>query len=313
MCEARWRLTGVEQQIRLLLSEADMKNRLPTTLLSGFLISVLACAFPSNNQTTSDNSSLALNRMVDVGGYRLYVNCAGKVILGSPTVVMDAGGFDSSITWSNVQPGIAKLTRVCVYDRAGLGKSERRPNTSYPSREIVKDLHNLLVNANIAAPFVLVGHSFGGMNVRLYASQFPSEVVGMVLVDSVHEDEMDRWMEMMPPEIKRQLPPDDEALRKRLAVSEAQVRAANWHSDIPLIVLTHGILSPNDYGIASMVAKGEQLRLEMQEALARLSSKSNHIIAEKSGHYIQRDQPELVIDAIRQVVEATRTQNTKPF
>jgi hypothetical protein len=143
-----------------------MKNRLPFTLLLGLLISVSACAFQSNNRTTNDDNSLTLDSMVDVGGYRLHINCAGKAVLGSPTVVMDAGGFDSSVTWNKVQPGIAKFARVCVYDRAGLGKSEPRPSASYPSQEIVKDLHNLLVNARIGAPYVLVGHSFGGMNVR---------------------------------------------------------------------------------------------------------------------------------------------------
>jgi pimeloyl-ACP methyl ester carboxylesterase len=91
------------------------------------------------------------------------------------------------------------------------------------------------------------------------------------------------------------------------------VRAAKWRSDIPLVVLTHGVLSPGDYGIPSMAEKGEQLRLEMQKALAGLSSRSKHIIAEKSGHYIQRDQPELVIEAIRQVVEATRAESRKSF
>jgi pimeloyl-ACP methyl ester carboxylesterase len=98
------------------------------------------------------------------------------------------------------------------YDRAGLGKSEHRPNPSYPSLEVVKDLI-LLVNAQIAPPFVLVGHSVGGMNMRLYASQHAREVVGMVLVDSVHEDEMDRWVAMMPPEIKQQMPDSDKAIR----------------------------------------------------------------------------------------------------
>ncbi len=125
--------------------------------------------------------------MIDVGGYRLHINCAGNPIDGSPTVVMDAGGYDSSESWNKVQPEIAKFARVCVYDRAGLGKSERRPSPSYPSQEVGKDLHTLLVNAHIAAPFVLVGHSFGGMNVRLYASQHPQEVVGMVLVNSVRQ------------------------------------------------------------------------------------------------------------------------------
>jgi len=254
---------------------------------------------------TSENKSPALDEMIDVGGYRLHINCAGVSAKGGPTVVMDAGGYDSSETWNKVSPEIAKFTRVCVYDRAGLGKSERQPNPSYPSQKIVNDLHTLLVNAHIVPPLVLVGHSFGGMNVRLYASEFPQEVVGMVLVDSVHEDEMDRWIAMMPPEIKQQLTEADKAQLARLAVSEGQVRAAHWHTDIPLVVLTHGVVAPGDYGIPSMAAKGEALRLEMQEALARLSSRSRQIMAEKSGHLIQRDQPQLVINSVRQVVEAT--------
>jgi pimeloyl-ACP methyl ester carboxylesterase len=262
---------------------------------------------------TSEDKTSSLDQMVDVGGYRLHINCAGNLINGSPTVVMDAGGYDSSETWNKVQPEMAKFARVCIYDRAGLGKSERQPNPSYPSQQVVKDLHTLLVNAHIAPPLVLVGHSFGGMNVRLYASQFPQGVVGMVLVDSVHEDEMDRWVAMMPPEIKRQLTDADKAQLARLTISEGQVRGAHWHTDIPLVVLTHGVVSPGDYGIPSMAAKGEELRLEMQEALARLSSRSKHIIAEKSGHYIQRDQPQLVIDSVRQVVEATRTSDRKQF
>jgi len=243
----------------------------------------------------------------------LHINCAGVSAQGGPTVVMDAGGYDSSEAWNKVQPEIAKFTRVCVYDRAGLGKSERQPNPSYPSQKIVNDLHTLLFNAHIVPPFVLVGHSFGGMNVRLYASEFPQEVVGMVLVDSVHEDEMTRWVAMMPPEIKQQLTDADKAQLARLAVSEGQVRAAHWHTDIPLVVLTHGVVNPGDYGFQSMAEAGEKLRLQMQEALSRLSSRSKHIIAEKSGHYIQRDQPQLVIDSIRQVVEATRTSDRKRF
>ncbi|HEU5239957.1 MAG TPA: alpha/beta fold hydrolase, partial [Pyrinomonadaceae bacterium] len=195
----------------------------------------------------------------------------------------------------------------------GLGKSEHRPNPSYPSQEVIKDLHTLLVKANIPSPFILVGHSFGGMNVRLYASQYSQEVVGMVLVDSVHEDEMDRWVAMLPLEIKQRMTDADKAQLARLAISEAQVRAAHWHSDIPLVVLTHGVISPGDYGIPALAAKGEELRLEMQDALARLSSRSKHIIAEKSGHYIQSDQPQLVIDSVRQVVEATRISDRKQF
>ena len=285
------------------------RNQGAIAFVLGLLLSVVTC----NQLPQTRTQSVALDEMIDVGGYRLHINCAGAISKGGPTVVMDAGGYDSSESWNHVQPQIAKFTRTCVYDRAGLGKSELRPDPSYPSQEIVKDLHTLLLNAHIAPPFVLVGHSFGGMNMRLYAAQHSEEVVGMVLVDSVHEDEMDRWVAMLPLEIKDRMSSEDKAQLAKLAISEGQVRAAHWHSDIPLVVLTHGVVTPSDYSIPSMMAKGEALRLEMQEALARLSSRSKHIIAEKSGHYIQRDQPELVIDSVRQVVEATRTTDRKPF
>ncbi len=285
------------------------RNQGAIAFVLGLLLSVVTC----NQLPQTRTQSVALDEMIDVGGYRLHINCAGAISKGGPTVVMDAGGYDSSESWNQVQPQIAKFTRTCVYDRAGLGKSELRPDPSYPSQEIVKDLHTLLLNAHIAPPFVLVGHSFGGMNMRLYAAQHSEEVVGMVLVDSVHEDEMDRWVAMLPLEIKDRMSSEDKAQLAKLAISEGQVRAAHWHSDIPLVVLTHGVVTPSDYSIPSMMAKGEALRLEMQEALARLSSRSKHIIAEKSGHYIQRDQPELVIDSVRQVVEATRTTDRKPF
>lgn len=285
------------------------RNQGAIAFVLGLLLSVVTC----NQLPQTRTQSVALDEMIDVGGYRLHINCAGAISKGGPTVVMDAGGYDSSESWNQVQPQLAKFTRTCVYDRAGLGKSELRPDPSYPSQEIVKDLHTLLLNAHIAPPFVLVGHSFGGMNMRLYAAQHSEEVVGMVLVDSVHEDEMDRWVAMLPLEIKDRMSSEDKAQLAKLAISEGQVRAAHWHSDIPLVVLTHGVVTPSDYSIPSMMAKGEALRLEMQEALARLSSRSKHIIAEKSGHYIQRDQPELVIDSVRQVVEATRTTDRKPF
>jgi pimeloyl-ACP methyl ester carboxylesterase len=283
------------------------------TIFLGLILSVSACGFQLGQTRTGEGKSPGLDEMIDVGGYRLHINCTGISAKSGPTVVMDAGGYDSSETWNKVQPEIAKFARVCVYDRAGLGKSERQPNPSYPSQRIVNDLHTLLVGAHIVPPLVLVGHSFGGMNVRLYASKFPQEVVGMVLVDSVHEDEMDRWIAMMPPKIKQQLTDADKAQLARLAVNEGQVRSAHWHTVIPLVVLTHGVVSPGDYGFPSMTAKGEKLRLQMQEALSSLSSRSKHIIAEKSGHYIQRDQPQLVIDSIRQVVEATRTSDRKLF
>lgn len=127
-------------------------------------------------------------RLVDIGGYRLHIHCSGtKGTQGDPAVVMDAGIVECSLGWSLVQPKIAEFARVCTYDRAGLGWSDQTL-TARTSQQIVNELHALLASAEIEPPYVMVGHSFGGLSVRLYASQFPEEVSGMVLVDSAHED-----------------------------------------------------------------------------------------------------------------------------
>lgn len=125
-------------------------------------------------------------QLVDVDhGRRLNLYCVGQ---GSPTVVFDAGLGGNTASWDLVQPVVAQHTRACAYDRAGLGFSDpaTRPGTS---ADAVDDLHRLLRAAGIKPPYILVGHSYGGLNVRLYAYDYPAEVVGMVLVDPSHEDD----------------------------------------------------------------------------------------------------------------------------
>src|SRR5260370_27620133 len=124
------------------------------TFLLGLLLSSLACGSQLSQTKRHEDQSFVIDQMIDVGGYRLYINCAGNSSKGSPTVVMDAGGFNSLETWNKVAPEIAKFARVCVYDRAGLGKSERQPNPSYPSQEEVKYIHTLLANAHTVPPLV---------------------------------------------------------------------------------------------------------------------------------------------------------------
>jgi pimeloyl-ACP methyl ester carboxylesterase len=130
-----------------------------------------------------------IGQMVDVGGYKLHLYCQGT---GNPTVVMDAGAGSTGLYWSLVQPEIAKSVRTCVYDRAGYGWSEKSPQPR-SVKVMVNELHSLLSNANIAGPYVLVGHSLGGIIVRQYAQSYPQDVVGMVLVDSAQEQQFQRF------------------------------------------------------------------------------------------------------------------------
>ena len=125
----------------------------------------------------------APGRLVDVGGYRLHIQCVGS---GSPTVVLDAGLGGASLDWNLVQSEIGSMAQVCSYDRAGMGWSDPGPLPRTPD-QIAHELHTLLTNAGIAGPYILVGHSLAGKNVRLFASQHPDEVAGMVLVDARSE------------------------------------------------------------------------------------------------------------------------------
>jgi pimeloyl-ACP methyl ester carboxylesterase len=129
----------------------------------------------------------APGRMIDVGGWRLHLNCTGEARPSQPTAILEAGLGDFSVEWSLVQPGVARFARVCSYDRAGDGWSDIGPHPR-TFRQIVYELHTLLDRAGERPPFVLVGHSYGGWLVRQYQSAYPSEVAGMVLVEAGADD-----------------------------------------------------------------------------------------------------------------------------
>jgi pimeloyl-ACP methyl ester carboxylesterase len=129
-------------------------------------------------------------QLVDVGGYRLHINCIGPTNTGNPTVILEGGlGATGSPAWGWIQPEVARTTRVCAYDRAGMGWSTPRPSL-HPAdgQQVAHEIHTLLQTAGIPAPYVLVGWSFGGLYARTYAGQNPEQVAGMVLLDSSHPD-----------------------------------------------------------------------------------------------------------------------------
>ncbi|MCC7448108.1 MAG: alpha/beta hydrolase [Anaerolineae bacterium] len=273
-------------------------------------------------------------QLVDVGGYRLHINCTGT---GSPTVVIDAGWGDWSLKWSPVQREVAKTTQVCTYDRAGMGYSEAGP-LPRNAAQFATELHTLLERANIQGPYVLVGHSLGGLPVRVFVRNYPTGVAGVVLIDSMSP----RQMTQPPTEVKPQapapssgvslpfllariglvrllagpigfdkgLPPEAKGAYVAYSVipraiqawtdegtglpeSLVQADSVKTFGNLPLIVLTGSLNQPTGWQT-------------MQVELLQLSSNSQQIMADKSGHNIETDQPEAAVAAILKMVAQLR-------
>ena len=305
--------------------------------------------------------------MVDIGGWRLHLNCTGDAATSKPTVILEPGIGDFSVEWSLVQPRVTQFARVCSYDRAGDGWSDLGP---YPRtfRQIVYELHTLLQKADIQPPYVLVGHSYGGWLVRLYAYTYPADVAGMVLVDAGADDPLRltangtvkrssalvtgqpvppvktstplRESDVPPgalsqmkaaaeraaadanPGSRRKLPPDAQRMRtwtlarwqhvaaasnpvelEELADLRAQQgRVEHPMGDRPLVVLARGL--PEEDGPDANTLEADH-RTE-QAVMARLSTTGRLVIAAKSAHHIQLDEPELVSQSIAEVIAAAR-------
>jgi pimeloyl-ACP methyl ester carboxylesterase len=157
---------------------------------TGFIVFVLSSAVMTAQAQDSSRAPFPPpGRLIDVGGWKLHLDCIGAKTGSQPTVILESGIGDFSVEWSLVQPGVAKFARVCSYDRAGDGWSEMGP---FPRtyRQIVYELHTLLERAGERAPFVLVGHSYGGWLVRAYQATYPADVAGLVLLDGGSDDPM---------------------------------------------------------------------------------------------------------------------------
>jgi pimeloyl-ACP methyl ester carboxylesterase len=240
-------------------------------------------------------AALGEHRMISVGDRRLSIDCDGEA--GSATVVLIAGGGESAKTWAKVQPAVAKFARVCSYDFAGLGESDKAASKPQPVDEVLDDLHALLKASDEKRPFILVGHSVGGIYARDFVTRFPREVAGLVFVDSAHEEQALRFHELDPSWQAL----DEEAAHWGLFVKPGE--RLDWRTELPLIVLGHGrpIHGPKKVTEATAIGR-ERIWRELQEDLAKRSTHGEFRVAEQSSHDIHLQQPELVIQAIRDVL-----------
>jgi pimeloyl-ACP methyl ester carboxylesterase len=306
-------------------------------------------------------------RLIDVGGWKLHLNCTGDARPSRAIVILEAGAGDFSVDWSLVQPGVARFARVCSYDRAGSGWSELGPQPRTMT-QIAYELHTLLDKAGERPPYVLVGHSFGGGVVRLYRLKYPADVAGVVLVDAAADNPWrktpdkglvrssdlatgksipdvktsgplrysqipERFVTMIKGQVPQlsahandpprdKLPGDAQRMRtwsygqvkmhisndnpveaEELGILRSErTRTEHVLGDMPLIVVSRGL--PEDSSPAGQA--GEQEHNSAQAALVALSRVGKRVVANRSGHHIPLDEPDLVVAAIRDVVGAAR-------
>jgi pimeloyl-ACP methyl ester carboxylesterase len=242
-------------------------------------------------------------QFVDIGGRKLALRCTGE---GSPTVILEAGLTAGAVTWEAVQSKVADFARVCSYDRANLGQSDhaKGPRTA---QDAADDLAAMLIAAQVPGPYILVGASFGGHIVRLFAAQHPGEVAGIVLVDASHEDQEERIAEVLTPAqidaLDLNVPQNIEQMD--LKASDAEVRRSGPLPTVSLVVISAARNKPVPPGFPARDLN--RVWRQLQKDLTKLSDNSVQLFARKSEHDIALDEPELVVKGIRLAFDAFRS------
>jgi pimeloyl-ACP methyl ester carboxylesterase len=309
-----------------------MRRRMLGTLwMSSVFLVVLSAPISGQSVSTNQNPPAPLGALVDVGGYRVHLYCTGT---GSPTVVIVGAGFSSD--WGLVQPEIAKLTQVCSYDHSGVGWSDDGPKDSCALR--VGEVHAALKNARVQRPYLLVGHSLGGLVARLYAGRYPDEVAGIVFVDhamgfrgsitmrpgsTLPPPTPPNGLAVVPsggpkpmgleddPNFSKLRPQDREAHIWFMGQSRNQ-KALQANSQImpDCVAEADALVKEHSQPLGDKplidVDTNQSAGTELQTQLLSLSRNSKEMVADKSGHFVIIDRPDVVVDAVSQVVRSVR-------
>jgi pimeloyl-ACP methyl ester carboxylesterase len=264
------------------------------------------------------SASAPTPRLVDIGTHRLDAVRAGS---GSLVVVFEGGLGNPLDTWEHVWPAVSELSTVVVYSRSGLGRSERGPH-AHTARGATEELHQLLGALDVAPPYVLVAASYGGLLARLYTSLHPAEVSGLVIVEGVHEQQVQRFGALDPgypaafrasfEERLRTLGPSAEAdeIRETMRIQAAgYVEGMAALPDIPIAVLT-SMKSDPAAAYVNATPRGHEAWRAMHDEWFQRSRDGLHLETSRSGHHVQDEEPEVVVEAIRFVLDRVRLRHS---
>ncbi|WP_051317062.1 alpha/beta hydrolase [Ectobacillus panaciterrae] len=293
------------------------------------LVIIMSIAYEQISRVLTANNHAPVGKMVDIGEYKLHMYATGKKSQ-LPTVVLESGlGTPSSYEdWRFVQPELSKVTRVISYDRAGYGWSDEAPNER-TAEQLVEDLHTMLEKSGEKGPFLMVGHSFGGMISRMFVSKYPEESAGMVLVDSSHVDqelEFSKWQVYMAKVLKETgiiriagdlgfLPIHEKLSSQDIAVDffYNKVHNANQTSEL-LNMMTktaNQVRKAEGKGFGNLpvfiLSSANTIKeypewLKLQQSMTSWSTSSQNKIVSGSGHFIQLDQPNIIIESAKNIL-----------
>ena len=264
-------------------------------------------AISSHAFTQASQSNAQQPRKIRIGDRSLAVYCNGEASR-LPTVILIPAPGRTAEDWEKVQPAVSKFARVCSYDHANFGASDKAAAYPQPMEEAVDDLQAWLKASGEKKAFILVGHSGSGIYIRRFLTKYPGQTAGLVFVDSAHEEQALRLRELDP-----QGPGLDEVIA-RIGMYIKPGQRLQWRTELPLIVLGRGKPFPRQARDGSdsqtnrmteeQFAAWDRMWRGNQEDLAKRSTHGELRIAEQSGHFIQLEQPEFVIQAIRDVTRS---------